>query len=287
MSKIKRYSRTCIAALLFLNFNMFAVRYFFSPKAATSKKSGTKENDMEANRIVNDEYMLKMKKAAANNNISIPSSNKSDLSKYIIKQGDTLWDLSSAFEIDVDSIIKANSLESPDELKIGQAILIPDVDAQKVASVENQTATQAAKASSAKSASPKKVASRSSSSINIGIWPVHGRISSGFGNRNGKFHKGIDIAAPTGTDVYAYAGGRVVFSGWDNGGYGYLVIISHGSGLETYYAHNSRLLVKTGARVNKGQHIADVGNTGDSHGSHSHFEIRRNGTPVNPLSYLH
>lgn len=119
-----------------------------------------------------------------------------------------------------------------------------------------------------------------------GMWPLNGMLTSSFGNRLGKMHKGIDIAAKTGTDVHAFMGGTVIYSGWENGGYGYLIIINHGNGLESYYGHNSKLFVQKEQVINKGQHIADVGSTGDSTGPHSHFEVRKDGVPVNPLIYL-
>ena len=122
-------------------------------------------------------------------------------------------------------------------------------------------------------------------------WPTHGRISSPFGYRaspggiGSRNHKGIDIAAPRGTAVKASDGGTVSFAGWMNG-YGYTVIINHGNGYETRYAHNSALTVSVGTKVYKGQQIAKVGSTGNSTGNHCHFEIRHYGTPVNPLKYL-
>ncbi len=115
--------------------------------------------------------------------------------------------------------------------------------------------------------------------------PSRGTLSSRFGSRWGRVHTGIDIANKTGTPIYAADGGKVSFSG-TNGAYGYLVIIDHENGYQTYYAHCSKLLVKKGERVYKGQHIANVGNTGRSTGPHVHFEVRKNGTPINPLSFV-
>lgn len=112
-----------------------------------------------------------------------------------------------------------------------------------------------------------------------------GRISSRFGPRWGSYHKGLDIANPTGTPIVAADGGKVAFSGW-KGDYGYLVIINHENGYATYYGHASKLLVKKGDRVYRGQTIAKVGNTGRSTGPHLHFEVRKNGTPVDPLKYI-
>lgn len=118
------------------------------------------------------------------------------------------------------------------------------------------------------------------------IYPVSGRLSSGFGARGGKAHKGIDLASAKGTPVYASDGGTVKFAGWNSGGYGYLVIIDHGNGYETYYGHNSQVAVSAGEKVYQGQLIAYVGSTGDSTGNHLHFEIRKNGVPENPLNYI-
>ncbi|MGL4362924.1 MAG: peptidoglycan DD-metalloendopeptidase family protein [Cellulosilyticaceae bacterium] len=114
-----------------------------------------------------------------------------------------------------------------------------------------------------------------------------GRISSQYGNRGGGYHRGIDIAAPQGTPIYASASGTVTYSGFNNGGFGKLIIIDHGNGYQTYYAHNSALYAKVGQKVSKGQSIAAVGSTGNSSGNHIHFEIRINGSPVNPYSYIY
>jgi murein DD-endopeptidase MepM/ murein hydrolase activator NlpD len=116
-------------------------------------------------------------------------------------------------------------------------------------------------------------------------WPSRGALNSKFGARWGRQHTGIDIQASTGTPVHAADSGTVTFAGW-SGSYGYLVRISHGNGLETYYAHNSKLQVSAGQAVSKGQVIALSGSTGRSTGPHIHFEVRKNGNPVNPLSYL-
>jgi len=114
---------------------------------------------------------------------------------------------------------------------------------------------------------------------------VVGQISSPYGYRGSEFHTGIDIAKSSGSPVYASNGGTVTFAGW-SGGYGNLVIINHGGGIETYYAHNSSITVSVGEQVQKGQQIARAGSTGRASGSHVHFEIRINGSSVNPLNYL-
>jgi len=116
------------------------------------------------------------------------------------------------------------------------------------------------------------------------IWPVSGPITSGFGWRWGRMHEGIDIGAACGTPIHAAASGTVIYSGWMSG-YGNFVVIDHGNGLATAYAHQSAIYV-SGGSVSQGQVIGAVGSTGHSTGCHLHFEVRVNGTPVNPLNYL-
>lgn len=118
--------------------------------------------------------------------------------------------------------------------------------------------------------------------------PVSGTVSSRYGIRNGKTHKGLDIAAPYGTPIYAAASGTVTTSayGW-NGGYGNYVVINHGSGISTAYGHCSSLVAKVGQTVNQGDLVAYVGSTGDSSGNHLHFEVRVNGVAQNPQNYLY
>lgn len=120
--------------------------------------------------------------------------------------------------------------------------------------------------------------------------PVTGRISSRFGSKESirtHTHKGIDIAAPNGTPIYAAADGVIKSAGMNYGGYGNLVIIDHGNGIETYYGHCSKIYVKAGQSVTAGTKIAAVGSTGRSTGNHLHFEIRQNGTQINPQKYVY
>lgn len=121
------------------------------------------------------------------------------------------------------------------------------------------------------------------------IRPTYGTITARYGSGGRRWssgrHTGLDIAASTGTSIVASDSGRVTFAGW-KGSYGYTVILDHGNGYETYYAHCSRLHVSVGERVNRGDLIARVGSTGNSTGSHCHFEIRYNGVTKNPENYL-
>jgi len=117
------------------------------------------------------------------------------------------------------------------------------------------------------------------------IWPCDGAVVSGFGMRWGRMHEGIDIGCAYGTPNRAAAAGTVIYAGW-LGGYGNLVVVDHGNGLSTAYAHASSILVSVGQSVSQGQTVSLVGSTGNSSGPHLHFEVRVNGVAVDPLPYL-
>lgn len=119
------------------------------------------------------------------------------------------------------------------------------------------------------------------------IWPARGVLTSGYGPRWGRMHRGIDIAAPTGTPIHAAASGEVISAGWNSGGFGNLVEIRHPDGSMTRYAHNSKLLVRKGDRVEQGQQVALMGSTGFSTGPHLHFEVHPAGSgATNPMAFL-
>lgn len=120
------------------------------------------------------------------------------------------------------------------------------------------------------------------------LWPVEtGYVSSMFGWRtSSRFHDGIDIASPIGTKVFAAEDGEVIYSDSKIHGYGNMIVIKHGNGIFSVYAHNKTNIADKGDRVNKGQHIADVGKTGRAYGAHLHFEVREGRYAVDPLKYV-
>jgi murein DD-endopeptidase MepM/ murein hydrolase activator NlpD len=151
-----------------------------------------------------------------------------------------------------------------------------ETEAQALAAADAQVRGQLAAAQSATDSTP--------SAAGL-IWPVNGPVVSPFGYRWGRLHAGIDIAVPYGTPIHAAAAGTVVLAGWV-GGYGNYTCVDHGGGLATCYAHQSSYAVSQGASVGQGQVIGYVGCTGHCFGPHLHFEVRINGTPVDPLGYL-
>ena len=184
-------------------------------------------------------------------------------------------------------IARANWIRDVTSLLIGQRIFIPGARARRRVGPGQSpqlagrsgggAASQAAREHARKTA-------RNQSSLRF-AWPARGRLSSGFGRRGGRPHEGIDIAARRGTPIFAAEAGRVIHSG-RLGSYGKVVIVKHAGRYRTVYAHASRLMVRKGEFVERGQKIAEVGSTGRSTGPHVHFEIRRSETPQNPLGFL-
>ena len=158
--------------------------------------------------------------------------------------------------------------------------------AAEAAALQAQSADLAAQIRSSQASSPSVTYSSGSGSPSASgfIWPVGGPVVSPFGWRWGRMHEGVDIAAGYGTPIAAAASGTVIFAGW-MGGYGNLIIVDHGGGIATAYAHQSSFAVG-GGPVSQGQTIGYVGCTGHCYGPHLHFEVRVNGSAVDPLGYL-
>ena len=168
-----------------------------------------------------------------------------------------------------------------------------EAKAKAAAKAKAQAKAKAKKTTSTKKSTTKKTTTTtkvaSLNGVKLTVKPVSGVITSRFGNRESirsHSHSGLDIGAPKGTPIKAAAGGTVTFAGY-SGGYGYVVKISHGGGIKTYYAHCSKLYVKKGDTVSAGDKIAAVGSTGNSTGNHLHFEVVKNGTSLNPQHYLY
>lgn len=200
---------------------------------------------------------------------------------YTVAKGDTLQKIAQKYKIDAEKIASSNnfSLENP-KLVAGQKIFLPG--GRRVVAVSPVTSTKR----------PGNVISVIKDIVKPGDaapvsgkmnWPTVGyRITQYYSWR----HTGLDIGNKVGTPLYAADDGVVEKSGWNNGGYGYMVLINHGGGVKTRYAHASKLYVSAGDEVKKGQVIAAMGSTGRSTGPHIHFEVIVNGKRLNPLNYI-
>jgi murein DD-endopeptidase MepM/ murein hydrolase activator NlpD len=175
-----------------------------------------------------------------------------------LQKGQTLSSLSRAYRIPVATLVSANGIGDPDSIPAGTPIFVPG--ARRVLAIQEDDASPLA-------------------------WPLEGRIMTQFNAPGGRHHDGIDIDGELGQQIRAAAAGRVLEAGKD-GRYGSAVLIDHGDGLATFYAHASKLLVQTGDRVEQGEAIALVGRSGNARGTHLHFEVRRDGCAVNPLALL-
>lgn len=170
---------------------------------------------------------------------------------------------------------RANSQQALEQTKANEREWVDEANALKAASA-SVSSTITSQSSTPTSTPP------SSSGL---IWPVSGPITSPFGMRWGSLHPGLDIGAGMGTPIHAAASGRVIVAAY-SGGYGNLIVIDHGNGLATAYAHQSSMAASVGQQVSQGQVIGYVGSTGFSTGPHLHFEVRVNGSPVDPMGYL-
>jgi murein DD-endopeptidase MepM/ murein hydrolase activator NlpD len=197
--------------------------------------------------------------------------------------------LAAQQQLDDVRAVKERSLAS---VQVSKQDYLDEVEGLQAASAALSARIQAAQRAAQASAAP---ASSSSGGAEAWapaapsaagmVWPVSGPVTSGFGWRWGRMHEGIDIGAPTGAPIRAAAAGTVIYAGWMSG-YGQLVVVDHGGGLATAYAHMSSMAAGTGQAVTQGQVIGYVGCTGRCFGSHLHFEVRVNGGAVDPLGYL-
>lgn len=202
---------------------------------------------------------------------------------YVVKSGDTLFGIARMHNMSIAELVRLNDLVDPNRLWAGQVLRISD-GASAVASGTPAAGASTPREPVVKPVQPveTKAPARAADAAKVSWdWPAQGKIIQGF-NAN---TKGIDIDGKQGDPIVAAAAGKVMYVGNGVRGLGNLVLLDHGNGFMTAYAHNQKLLVSAGQQVKKGDRIALLGMT-DATSPRLHFEIRRSGTPVNPLSYL-
>ncbi|GAB6159051.1 M23 family metallopeptidase [Desulfotomaculum varum] len=204
---------------------------------------------------INEEDIL-----AVGRTLTIPGR---EVSYHLVAAGETLSHIAGQYGISLDELVEANRLANPHLIRQGDRLVIPVTD-QPAAALAGQVGK-----------------------IQLGgwAWPVAGEITSPFGIRGDRPHEGLDIGAGEGAAIIAPERGRVVWAG-PRGTYGLTVILDHGGGIRSLYAHCSKLLVQEGQTVERHQPIAEVGSTGRSSGPHLHMEILRQGIPLDPLMFL-
>ncbi|KUG03408.1 membrane protein [hydrocarbon metagenome] len=245
---------------------------------------------------------------------SVPTDSK--MKVYSVNKGDTLWDISRKFKVDLDTLRMINDLNQNCILTVGQILEIPynrsrvhiicagdtlwdiafkyDVSVNELSRVNpgiNPNNLKIGEKVAVPDSTSVSVAAIQPSRSYIGstslmmAWPIMGSITSAFGWRTSGFHHGVDIAGDVGDPIKAAAAGKVAFVG-NQAVYGKTVVIEHPDGKETVYAHCQKMLVNKNEYVVKGQTIATIGMTGRTTGPHVHFEVKTNGEAENPLKYL-
>jgi len=224
--------------------------------------------------------------------IFAPVSNISDLGvdgTYRVQPGDTLSSIARETGVSVERLASLNNISNPSLIRVGQRLrLNTDTPVQPADTGSSMMASSSMAAARQGEASPAPAprtpapATRANDAATLDlIWPAKGKIIQTFTTQT----KGIDIAGNIGEPVVAAATGKVAYAGNGARGFGNLVILDHGNGFITAYAHNEKLLVKSGDTAKKGSQIATLGQS-DTSSPRLHFEVRRNGTPVDPMRYL-
>ncbi len=218
--------------------------------------------------------------------IFAPVSNISDLGvggTYRIQPGDTLSSISRETGVSVDRLALLNNITNPSLIKVGQRLRL-NADTPEQASANDSGSSMAAArqgdADPASGASESATRASDATTLDL-VWPAKGKIIQKFTVQT----KGIDISGNVGEPVVAAAAGKVAYAGNGARGFGNLVILDHGNGFITAYAHNEKLLVKSGDAIKKAAQVATMGQS-DTSSPRLHFEVRRNGTPVDPMRYL-
>lgn len=206
---------------------------------------------------------------------------------YTAQEGDTFDQISATFGISLDQVLSVNRWADTEQVEAGALVFVPGARVRVQVVSRGESTRRAVPAGSrpppAPEATPAVVQVPTEGDW---IWPIAGgSFFSEYGNREDGFHRGLDVAAPPGTPVVTVQSGTVVDARWDNG-FGLAVVVDHGNGIMTRYAHASKLLVTSGQTVEQGQQVILVGATGRSTGPHLHFEVLVDGSPVNPRQYL-
>lgn len=196
---------------------------------------------------------------------------------HVVKPGENLYRIGKAYAVSYEELARVNGIKQADQIRVGQRIFIPSATRQLP--VEMITPAERVPAVAKASEWPP------SPSEGTLLWPVKGRINSGFGPRGSSFHDGVDIGAPEGTPIHAIEKGEVIYSD-ELRGYGNIVIVRHSGNVVSVYAHNQVNLVREGETVERGAVVARVGSTGRVTGPHLHFEIRKNNMAQDPLRLL-
>jgi murein DD-endopeptidase MepM/ murein hydrolase activator NlpD len=205
--------------------------------------------------------------------------------------GETLWRISRAYDVPLESLLRENALDDPSQLAEGTLLYVPGARREVTVPLAGELPAARVEPRPPRRGSPALIPRAGARPLDPAArgaalgWPAEGVLISGYGERDRDHHDGIDLAAPEGTPVRAAESGVVLFSG-EQRGYGNIVLLAHENDLVTVYAHNAENLVARGDRVPRGAEIARIGHTGNATGPHLHFEVRVAARPRDPLGFL-
>ena len=204
---------------------------------------------------------------------------------HTVASGENLYRIGLKYGVEAKTLARVNRIRDVTHLRVGQRIWVPEPRSSRRATRSTSASKKGSGSATSSSSRGRSTPARSAGGLTF-IWPLEATtITSRFGRRNGRPHQGIDLRGRTGTRIRAAEAGKVIHSGWF-GDYGKVVIIKHPGHYRTVYAHASKLHVKRGQFVDRGQRIAEVGSTGRSTGPHLHFEVRYGESPLDPMLYL-
>jgi murein DD-endopeptidase MepM/ murein hydrolase activator NlpD len=281
--------KVVVEQALFQAFNPYAGLTKQAPSAKSNAMVySVREGDTLSG--IAERYGLTLKKLVETNQISNPGllsvGMKLVIAKdevtHMVKQGETIDYIARRYGVSKELLLDRNPLLKwlSDNLYVGQVVYIPVAGGPPMQAEELQQKRNTTQAAS------RQVVARIRGRMD---WPVEGAtITSGFGTRWGKVHKGVDLwnEQEAKTPILAAKAGKVVEAGANRSGYGRMVVLDHGDGLQTFYAHMRTILVTSGQSVEAGDVLGYMGQTGDSTGYHLHFEVRQDDVPINPLPYL-
>ncbi len=199
---------------------------------------------------------------------------------HTVKSGDSVANIAKKYQVEPSVIISFNKLANEKDLRIGETVIIPGGVQPATIPVKPPTYARPTPSKIIKNIAGVKATDDRGGAY---LWPTNSRIVTQYYSWR---HTGVDVGDRKGNPIFAAANGKVIRSGWNNGGYGNYIIIDHGNGIQTLYGHASTLMVEEGQVVSRGEQIATVGSTGRSTGPHLHFEVRVGGSRLNPLNYI-
>lgn len=241
---------------------------------AISRRTGVELRDIVVANSLEPPYALR-----AGQRLTIPAARY-----HVVRPGETGYSISRAYGTDLTTLARLNSLDKPYGVQVGQRLRLP---ASPTLTNGDPAPKAVAAAASARPVTPQKPVPEPGAFAGSFSWPLHGRILSRFGPKQGGLHNdGINIAATPGATVRAASNGVVAYAGDGLKGFGWLILIKHGDGWVTAYAHNEAVLVKRGDTVRAGEPIARAGSTGSVDRPQLHFEIRLGRRAVDPLKRL-